>query len=101
MWLLPRAYRAQIEASGYYVHVPHAYFLAGFDIIQNIGFDLDDYGLEWVRTFNLRHRDNGIEYRMIEPDDMHVVLGHEYPAAETLASMYGKLVSAENVRWLR
>src|SRR5262245_19386361 len=51
-------------------YVSHAYDLGGYDILPNVSIDLDDRGLEFVRTFNLRDRRNGTEFRLINLDDL-------------------------------
>lgn len=72
----PFQFQLKIDRAAYIVRIRHAYDLGGFDITPSKGIDLDELGLEWVRTITLVHRKNKIGYRMIEPTDLHVIFPH-------------------------
>lgn len=73
---------------GFVQYVRHAYSVAGYDIVPNVGLALDDLGLEWVRTFNLRERKTGVEFRVIDPEDLHVLVDVR-PTDDDVRRMYG------------
>ncbi len=89
-----------LKAAYHYV-VPHAYHLGGFRIFPCSGLKLDDLGLSWVRTFILWHQRDQIGYRMINPEDLPELMGHESPSCEQIVAIYGKPVPYENVRHQR
>ena len=74
MTVIPESIRQWLTKPGYVQYVRHAYAIGGYEILPNIGLDLDEHGLEWVRTFNLINRKTGVEYRMIEPEDLCSVI---------------------------
>ena len=51
-------------------YVRHAYDVGGYDVVRNVSINLDKYGFEFVRTFNLRDRRTGTEFRLINLDDL-------------------------------
>lgn len=59
---------------GFVRYVRNQYEFNGYDVIPNVGIDLDANGLEWVRTFNLRDRKTLSEWRVIEPEDLLTVI---------------------------
>jgi|SRR6516162_8967084 hypothetical protein len=84
---LPRKWTTWFNRPSLALVVPHGYWLGGYEIIPNIGLDLDDLGMKWVRTFNFRHVETGIEYRMIEPEDnLHMLTNYD----ERMANLYEK-----------
>lgn len=72
--IIPESIRISFSKAGFIQYVRHAYYVGGYDIIPNVGIDIDDKGLEWVRTFNLRDRQSGIEFRVVEPEDLLTVI---------------------------
>jgi len=70
MSIIPESVRRLFTRPGFVRYVRHAYELGGYDVIPNVSIDLDERGLEFVRTFNLRDRCNGTEFRLIYPDDL-------------------------------
>ena len=94
MSVVPEFIRQWYQKPGFVQYVKHAYWIGGYDIIPNAGLDIDDLGLDWVRTFNLRNRQSGLEFRVIHPEDMHVIVG-PYPSEETVIEMYGPPVRYE------
>jgi hypothetical protein len=73
-----------------FFRVRHQYALGGYEIVPNVGLDLDEHGLEWVRTYNLRHKD-GLEFRVIDLEDMRDVLHvGPHPTEDELLAYYGR-----------
>jgi hypothetical protein len=70
MSIIPESIRQLFTRPAFVRYVLHAYDLGGYDVIPNTSIDLDDRGLEFVRTFNLIDRSNGTEFRLIYPEDL-------------------------------
>lgn len=93
--IIPETFGAWLSRPGFVQYTKSPYYIGGYEIIPNVGMDLDPEGLEWVRTFNLRRKD-GLEFRLIHPEDMHVIIG-EHPSEELVVRMYGAMVPYEGV----
>ena len=77
----------------YQFKVRHQFELGGFDVKTGPGIDLDPMGLEWMRTLELSSRSTGFKYRMIDFDDLDVILpGFPGPSPEMLQKMYGNRI---------
>jgi hypothetical protein len=63
MTIVPGLFRRWFERPGFVRYVKHAYWIGGHDVVGRGGIDLDEYGLEWVRTLTLRYRKTNIEMR--------------------------------------
>jgi hypothetical protein len=88
--IVPRGFQLSVFAPGVALveYVKHAYRLGGYDIIQNASLAIDETGLEFVRTFNLRHREQGYEFRVINPEDYHVIF-ELHPTMQEIREYYG------------
>jgi hypothetical protein len=103
MTIVPELFRHWFERPGFvrYVKHPywisghHAYWIGGYDVVGRGGIDLDEYGLEWVRTLTLRDRKTNIEMRIIDPQDLRVIVG-PYPTDEQVVAMYGPPLGYEH-----
>ena len=78
------AWSAFLPRPAYRYVVKHAYDLAGYDITDRGYIDLDPLGLEFVRTVTVRYRMNGLEYKIIEPDDLSVLGVGRHPTGDEL-----------------
>lgn len=92
--LLPRRWSVAPYSPSLVEYVPTPYWLGGFEVALGITLSIDKAGLEWVRTLHMRSLAEAIEYRMIHPDDMHVLIG-PYPSDETVRQIYGKPIQYE------
>jgi len=84
-----------VTKPGFVQYVRHAYWVAGYEIISRGYLDLDEHGLDWVRTLNLRDRKYGIEFQIIDPQDLSVIVG-PYPSEDQVIWMYGKPLGYEH-----
>jgi len=77
----------------YQFKIRHQFELGGFDVRVGRSIDLDPMGLEWMRTLDLSSRTTGIEYRLINFEDLEVILpAFPGPSPEMLEKMYGNRV---------
>jgi hypothetical protein len=63
--------------------------MGGFDLFPAAGIDLDAFGLEWVRTYFVQHRATQLGYRMIQHEDLDVILGI-WPSERQIIEIYGR-----------
>ena len=77
----------------YQFKIRHQFELGGFDVRAGPGIDLDPMGLYWMRTLELLSRNTGIAYRMIDFEDLDVILlGFPGPSPEMLEKIYGNRI---------
>lgn len=93
--IVPELFRHWFERPGFVRYIKHAYWIGGHDVVGRGGIDLDEYGLEWVRTLTLRDRKTNIEMRIIDPQDLSVIVG-PYPTDEQVVAMYGRPLGYEH-----
>ena len=95
MSFIPESVREWFTNPGFVQYVKHAYWIGGYEVVSRGTLQLDDDGLDWVRTLNLRDRKYGIEFRIIDPQDLSVIIG-PYPSEDQVIAMYGKPVWYEH-----
>ena len=93
---IPQRFQAMLSRPGFIQYVKSAYYLGGYEVTPGINISLDEEGLEWVRTLDLTHQKQGYTMRVVDPQDLEVLVGPN-PKPELVRAMYGPEVKYEGV----